>query len=94
MQSMGKTEDYLEVKVETAEKTLFEGKVSGISSVNAKGDFDIILDHANFITVIKDKLVLFLNNNETKEFAVDMGILRCFDDHVEVFLGIKVLPDR
>lgn len=90
---MGKNDDYLMVKVSSPEKVLFEGKIQGLSSINAKGDFDMMVDHANFVTVIKDKLILFLDHKETREFSVDMGILRCFNDNVEVLLGIKVLPD-
>ena len=90
---MGKADDYLMVKMSTPEKVLFEGQALSLSSINAKGDFNMMVDHTNFITVIKDKLILFLDHDQQREFDVDMGILRCFDNNIEVFLGIKVLTD-
>ncbi len=88
---MSKDNDYLTIKVSTPEKVLFEGKALSLSSINARGDFDMMVDHINFITVIKDKLILFLEGEKQQEFDLDMGILRCFDDNVDVFLGIKAL---
>lgn len=43
------------VKVSSPNKVLFEGQVESVTSTNSNGIFDILADHANFITLIENK---------------------------------------
>ncbi len=68
---------------------IFNDVAASLSSVNDQGPFDILAEHTNFITLIKEKIILHLASGEKKEFAVDGGVLHCFQYRVEVYLGVK-----
>ena len=45
---------------------LFQGEVMAVSSFNDKGPFDILPQHANFISIIKKHVVLHLAKKQEK----------------------------
>lgn len=77
------------VSVFDQKKEIFQGEVWGISSVNEKGPFSMRVLHTNFITVIQDELVLWSSDKKQQKISVDSGILRCFEQKVEIYLGIS-----
>jgi len=64
----------------------FTGEVLSISSSNENGPFDILSQHTNFITIIREKLILRLPSGTEKEFPVESGVLRCFSSQVEIYI--------
>jgi len=82
----------LSVLIKNATTTLFEGKASAVSSVNEKGDFSILPFHANFISMIKEKIVVYPISGEKKEIKInDHGVLNVQSNNVSVFLGIEIV---
>lgn len=78
----------LKVNITDRAGVVFEGDVDSLTSYNTKGQFDILPSHANFITIIKNKIII--NTNDKKdEFAVDNGVLKVDSNVVKVYLGIK-----
>lgn len=75
--------------VKTRDEVLFRGTASSLSSKNKKGKFDVLAEHANFITLIEQTLQIRQKGGGLKEIEVDMGLVRVLKDKVEVFLGIK-----
>jgi len=67
---------------------LFQGRVESVSSFNDKGPFDILSQHANFITLIKKQIVLHLAAKQAQKIEVTSGVLKIKDNVVEVYLGI------
>lgn len=65
----------------------FEGDVFAISSFNEKGLFDVLPLHENFISLIKEKIILH-NNGEEKQIKIDSGLLKTNGNKVNVYLGI------
>ena len=78
------------VKVTSPDGLVFGGNVLSITSINNYGEFDILSSHANFITIIEDKVILVLEDKTKKEYKVDNGIIRAFENNVDVYLGIEV----
>lgn len=78
----------LTVKIHDLSKVLFDGEVYAISSTNESGPFDILSSHTNFITLIKDFVVLTLPSKEKKEFKIETGVLKNLNNEVEVYLGV------
>ncbi|MGI5828230.1 MAG: hypothetical protein ACOX6V_04410 [Patescibacteria group bacterium] len=76
------------VTVLAYDTTLFSGMVTSASSVNEHGPFDILSLHSNFISILKDKLVLRTDKKQVKEFTFTRAILRCFENEVKVYVGI------
>lgn len=54
---------------------IYNDKVEAVSSKNDKGIFDILPEHENFISVIK-------------EMKIENGILRAYKNRVNIYIGI------
>lgn len=74
----------------TREKTLFNGEAYAITSINEKGRFDILPHHANFITLIKQFVIIYTSEGEKKEFPLDNGVLEVSGNMVSIYLGVGV----
>ncbi len=81
----------LTVKIVTAVETLYEGSASSVSSLNDTGPFDILPLHTNFISLIKEQVVLRLPDGSKREFSLsDIGLLRNRSNNVTIFLGFQL----
>jgi F0F1-type ATP synthase epsilon subunit len=80
----------LQVMVMTPEKVLFRGVAESISSMNDTGSFDILLGHANFITLIKERLIVRLPNKQEYRTYLNDGVLRVIQGDVKIFLGLHI----
>lgn len=58
-------QELIDVKVMTPHQILFQGKAFAVSSINSDGKFDILPEHANFITLIENQVVKVIK--ETQE---------------------------
>jgi F0F1-type ATP synthase epsilon subunit len=88
MEEMLVSQDHLEVLVHDEHGILYQGAAQAVTSINEQGIFDILPDHTNFITLIKDKLEIVTTQGEKQTFAVAGGILHCYTSQVEVYLGV------
>ncbi len=78
------------LKVVSREGSVFEGEVSSITSYNEKGKFDVLAQHANFISLIKKGLsVRETETGEEREISFDDALIRVKENFVEVYLGIE-----
>ena len=68
---------------------ILEEDISGVSSKNKKGKFDVLTNHANFISIIEGALIIHQKDGREKEMAVDNGIIKVRENTIEVYLGIK-----
>ncbi|MFW6282475.1 MAG: hypothetical protein ACOC1P_00275 [Minisyncoccales bacterium] len=84
-------EQFLEVElfwdpVEGKEK--FEGKARSVSSRNKMGNFDILPQHTNFITLIFDSIIIDTLNQGEIEYEFDRGVLEVSNDKIRIFLQL------
>lgn len=75
----------LTLTIRDSERFIFKGIVSTVSSYNDKGPFDVLPFHENFISSIKTKLVVHIQDG-VKEFPIEKGIMKVEADTVNVFL--------
>jgi F0F1-type ATP synthase epsilon subunit len=68
---------------------LYSGQAYAVSSVNDKGPFDILAEHENFISLIKNKIIIHITPTEEKEIQLENGILRVHKDKVYVYVNFK-----
>lgn len=81
----------LEVKVFCSpiiEKESFRGKATAISSQNRLGKFDILPEHANFITLIFGDLTIHTPDKKKFTYQFERGVLEVSENKVNVFLGL------
>ena len=62
----------LNLKVVSRDGVLFDGKAETISSINEKGKFDILAQHANFISLIKEYIKINANGSD-KEIKISVS---------------------
>ena len=84
-----KSDQSLFLKVRTRENVLFDGEVDSLTSVNEAGRFDVLKKHANFISLIKDYIVIRDLKGDKREIKIGKGIMKILDNKVSVYLGIK-----
>ena len=86
MNVSGKT---MHLRVLTRGELVFEGDVKSLSSVNELGKFDVLVEHANFISMVRDYLIIREQGSADREIKISQGILRVVQDRANVYLGIK-----
>ncbi|HVA96192.1 MAG TPA: hypothetical protein VND99_00930 [Candidatus Acidoferrales bacterium] len=81
----------LQVKVRDTQNVLFEGEADRINSFNEIGPFDIYPMHANFISIIQNKLTIYHNKEKVKELTFEQAIMKVKKDVAHIYLGIEIL---
>jgi len=76
----------LRISIKSREKIYFEGEASVVSSVNETGAFDVLSEHANFITLINGKVSVIKIDGSKEDFSVGKGVLRVASDFVNIFV--------
>ncbi len=69
-------------------KVGYRGVADAITSKNKVGEFDILPEHTNFITLIFNKLVIYTKEQKKIEYEFKRGVLEASDNLVKIFLGI------
>ena len=87
--NLPKTEKLL-VTVRDRNMLMFQGQVEAVSSFNDMGPFDILPRHANFISLIKEAVILYVSEKEEKRIEITSGIIKVKENNVEVYLGILI----
>ncbi len=58
--------DSLKVRVVSPKETIFEAEALSVSSKNSTGKFDILPQHANFVTLIQNEPINIVKVDKTK----------------------------
>ena len=78
----------LHVTVRNRERVFFDSPALAVTSYNATGKFDILPEHVNFISIIKQSITIYREDKSTQEFKISTGVLKVNRNMVEIFLGI------
>lgn len=81
----------LSITIFGPDKVLYQGNIKALTSVNDAGRFDVLPLHSNFISIIRDFLILHESDNKNKEMKFREGVLKVFGDDISIFLGIEGL---
>ncbi|OGM03989.1 hypothetical protein A3E15_03480 [Candidatus Woesebacteria bacterium RIFCSPHIGHO2_12_FULL_42_9] len=79
----------LYLRVRNREQLVFDGPVKSVTSFNEKGEFDVLPQHANFISLVRRFLAFRDTANQKREIRLDSAIMRVIRGYVDVYLGIK-----
>ena len=79
----------LTVIVRNKDKVLYSGQVAAVTSINDKGVFDVLPQHENFISLIKEKVIIHPTLKENKEIQIENGIVRVYKDNVYIYVNFK-----
>lgn len=77
------------VKIQNRQKVIFEGEALALTADNEAGPFDVLSRHANFVSIIKNFLVLHRSDKKFEKIEIKSGILRVWNNQASVFLDIS-----
>lgn len=78
----------IKVMIRDSQKIVLEEQVFALSSKNKKGVFDVLPEHANFICLCEEFLMLHKLNGEKRQITISGGLLKVSRNSVSVYLGI------
>ncbi len=81
-------ENLLTVTIKSRKENLFEGRAFSITSQNDRGFFDILPFHTNFVTLVRDFVVIDKGLATEKSIQLDKGIVTVVSNVVRVYVGI------
>lgn len=82
--------DLLDLTILSPKKVLFKDKVFAVSSINSKGKFDILAQHGNFITLVKnDPIVITKSDKKKVEFKFPLAIIYTANNSVKIYTEIQ-----
>ena len=82
----------LEIVIRRRDKLVYQGQAYAITSVNQKGTFDILAEHANFITVIKDYLTIHKLDKTEQKIELTNGVIHSADNKITAYLDTLTTP--
>jgi len=80
----------LNVRIVTPKQILFEGIASSVSSVNSAGKFDILPEHANFITIIENNPIIIQGvDKEITTYNFPLAIIYTAKNIVRIYTSLQ-----
>ncbi len=79
----------IHVIVRDRNHVLYDGPATGLSSKNSKGIFDILLNHANFISLVNETLYIHQKGQPDRVIPMNNAIVKVKENNVEVYVGVK-----
>lgn len=73
-------------------RILFHGPVRAVTSLNAKGRFDVLPEHANFISVIRDYIIIHTVDRKEQRLTITRGVIKVSGNTVSIYLGLSPIP--
>lgn len=72
--------------IRTREVIIYDSEVEAVTSTNATGDFDILPEHAYFISLVQRFVLIHETEGRKKKFEIDQGILYVLKNQVKIYL--------
>ena len=73
--------------VRSRDEIYFQGQVRSFSSANEKGKFDVLVNHANFITLVNQKVTVRMLDGNERDIEMNEGLLRVSKNAAQIFIG-------
>jgi len=88
MSRKNKPEDFLKLTIKSRKETAFDGNAHSLTSFNDRGFFDVLPYHTNFVTLIRDFVVIDKGLPTEKNIKLEKGIVTIISNTVKVYIGI------
>lgn len=82
-------EETIEVTVINPDERVWEGRAFSVSSTNSAGAFDILPEHANFVTMIRNQPVIVRTvDGQEMTFTYKNAVITVNDNKVSIYTEI------
>ena len=89
--SITATLEYINVTVVSPQEVLFSGQAKSVSSKNSAGNFDILPQHAHFITIVENHPIIVRTvDKKNLTFKFPLAIIYNFENNVKVFAQLPI----
>ena len=79
----------IRVKARSREAVTFEGEAVAVTSINDRGEFDVLPNHANFISIIKDYIIIKKKDGQEQKIELKgPTVLKVWKNRVDIYLGL------
>ena len=86
---MNETDQEFDVTITSPDEQVWAGKVVSVSSENSAGRFDVLANHANFITMIQNKEIVTRSvDGSDKKFIYKNAVLAVNGGKVNIYSDI------
>jgi F0F1-type ATP synthase epsilon subunit len=75
------------------EGILFEDTVDSITAYNTSGKFDILAQHANFISLITNEILVKKIDGSEMKYTISNALIKVLQNNVKIYLGIDWFTD-
>lgn len=82
----------LQLLIRSRERLIFQGEAKAVTSVNEGGPFDILPQHTNFITSVKDYIEVHKMDDTSQKIPIADAILKASNNTVKIYLGVVTKP--
>ena len=90
-----KKDNFFKLKIISREGKVFDGNVESITSFNARGKFDVLASHANFISLIKKRLTFREPKlGGVRDINFETALIRVRENLVEVYVGVEGIGSK
>ncbi len=77
------------ITIKNKQDVIFDDSASALTSFNEQGLFDILPMHENFISIIKNTIIIHKKTGESHPINITEGVLRAFENKINIYLGNK-----
>lgn len=81
-----KIKETIVVDIRSRKEKFFHGDAKSVTSINETGEFDVLPQHANFVTLIRGHVIVDKGLPSEKRFELDNGVLAAKTKAVDVYL--------
>ncbi|OGV96220.1 hypothetical protein A2W24_03520 [Microgenomates group bacterium RBG_16_45_19] len=81
--------DQLQLTIMSPEEEMYSGEVQTVSAQNAKGRFDILPRHENFISIIYGQISFREMDGNLKSRLMDQAVIMVSQNQVQIFTGLR-----
>lgn len=80
----------LHVRIISPHELLLDSQASSVSSKNSRGSFDILPQHANFLTVVENQpIVVRIPNQKPLNYKFPIAIIMVAENKVNIYTYIQ-----
>jgi len=76
------------VKIFSPFETFYEGAATSLSANSATGPFDVLFDHANFISLLLPGDIILHTPYGLRSYPIQRGILKVHNNYALVFANV------
>ena len=81
-------EEKIKVTVRNRTAILFDDYVTAVTSKNDTGEFDVLPEHSNFISLIASPLILRKPDGQKQEIKFSTGIIKVKDNAIHCYIDL------